>query len=328
MAKKLDSVKMVNAIRSQASAEYQERIPVATSENLETVGRAITEYAPTLNEFTNALVSKIGVQLFANKMAQNKLSKFKKGMLSNASDIEEIFVAMAQGITFDKDGADVMARKKPSVSALYYKENYQQTYEVSVSDAQVKQAFTSEQAMANLTLQIINSMYSGANHDEYLNMKNLLNSFDESFKTVTVSDVKDETSAKAFMKAIRKTVTDLTFMSDKYNAESVKTYTDETDQVLLIHKDVLAEVDVEVLAKAFNLGKTDFETQIVVVDDFGGMESTLALLVDKDWFMMYDTLRTVESIRNPKGLFTNYFLHVWQIQAVSKFKNAVAFKTV
>ena len=327
MAKKLDSVKMINAIRSEASAEYQERIPVATRENLQTVGKAITEYTPTLNEFTNALVSKIGVQLFATKMAKNKLSKFKKGMLSNASDIEEIFVAMAQGISYDKDGQNVLARKKPNVSSLYYKENYQQTYEVSVSDAQIKQAFTSEQSMANLTLQIINSMYSGANHDEYLNMKNLMSAYETSYKSVIVPSVVDESSAKAFMKAIRKTVTDLTFMSDQYNAENVKTYTEESEQVLLIHKDVLAEVDVEVLAKAFNLGKTDFETQIVVVDDFGGMSSTLALLVDKDWFMMYDTLRTVESIRNPKGLFTNYFLHVWQIQAVSKFKNAVAFKT-
>ena len=89
----------------------------------------------------------------------------------------------------------------------------------------------------------------------------------------------------------------------------------------------MAEVDVEVLAKAFNMGKTQFEAQVIVVDDFGGMENTLALLVDKEWFMIYDTLRTVESIRNPKGLFTNYFLHVWQLQAVSKFRNAIAFKT-
>ena len=181
--------------------------------------------------------------------------------------------------------------------------------------------------MSILTTQIINSMYSAANHDEYLNMKNLLNTYDANFKKVVVSAVTDEASGKKFMKAIRKSVTDLTFMSDQYNAQRVKTYTDESDQVLLIHKDVVAEVDVEVLAKAFNLGKTDFQTQVVVVDDFGGMENTLALLVDKDWFMMYDTLRTVESIRNPKGLFTNYFLHIWQIQAVSKFKNAIVFKT-
>ena len=323
----MDNVELLNAIRAEASQEYQDRIPEATRTNLQVVGKVITEYAPTLNEFTNALVSKIAIQLFANKMAKNRLAKFKKGTLENASDIEEIFVAMATGIAYDKDGSDVLARKKPDVKSLYYKENYQQTYEVSVSDVQVKQAFTTSQGITNLTNHIINSMYSGANHDEYLSMKNLFNLYDENFKKVTVSNVTDEATGKEFVKAVKKACTNLTFMSSEYNAEGVKTYTEESDQVLLVHKDVMAEVDVEVLAKAFNMGKTQFEAQVIVVDDFGGMQNTLALLVDKEWFMIYDTLRTVESIRNPKGLFTNYFLHVWQLQAVSKFRNAIAFKT-
>lgn len=324
----MDNVELLNAIRAEASQEYQDRIPEATRTNLQVVGKAITEYTPTLNEFTGALVSKIALQLFANKMAKNRLAKFKKGSLENASDIEEIFVAMAQGIAYDKEGSDVLARKKPDTKSLYYKENYQQTYEVSVSDVQVKQAFTTSQGITNLTNHIINSMYSGANHDEYLSMKNLFNLYDTNFKKVTVSNVTDETTGKAFVKAVKKACTNLTFMSSEYNAEGVKTYTEESDQVLLVHKDVMAEVDVEVLAKAFNMGKTQFEAQVIVVDDFGGMQNTLALLVDKEWFMIYDTLRTVESIRNPKGLFTNYFLHVWQLQAVSKFRNAIAFKTV
>lgn len=324
---KIDTIEMLNAIRSTGSEEYQERIPVATRSNLEIVGKAITEYAPTLNEFTGALVSKIALQLFVSKMAKNRLAPFKKGVLENASDIEEIFVAMAQGIQFDQEGSNALARKKPSVESLYYKENYKQTYEVSVSDAQVKQAFTSTQSLENLTAQIINSLYSGANHDEYLNMKSLLNSYDTHFKKVVTTAVTDEVTGKKFLKTVRKACQDLTFMSDAYNAQGVKTYSDYSDQVLLIHKDVVAEVDVEVLSKAFNLGKTNFETQVVVVDDFGGMANTLAILVDKDWFMVYDTLRTVESIRNPKGLFTNYFLHIWQLQAVSKFKNAIVFKT-
>ena len=81
---KMDSVAMLNAIRSTASEEYQERIPEATRTNLQTVGKAITEYAPTLNEFTGALVSKIALQLFVSKMAKNRLAPFKKGMLKCA----------------------------------------------------------------------------------------------------------------------------------------------------------------------------------------------------------------------------------------------------
>lgn len=327
MAKQINPVDLVNAIRTSASQEYQERIPVATRENLSIVGKAISEYQPTLNEFTNALVSKIGLQLFADKMAKNPLAPFKRGMLENASDIEEIFVGMAQGVVFDKDGSNPLGRRKPDVKTLYYKENYQQSYEVSVSDAQVKQAFTSYSGIQTLMTQIINSMYSGANYDEYLNMKSMIGKYDPSFKKVTTTAVTDETSAKAFLKQLRKTVNDMSFMSTEFNAAAVKTYSEKSELVLLMDKDLESEIDVEVLARAFNLGKTDIEVQVVLVDGFGDMENCQAVLVDKDWFMMYDTLRTVESIRNPQGLFTNYFLHIWQLQAVSKFKNAVAFVT-
>ena len=49
------------------------------------------------------------------------------------------------------------------------------------------------------------------------------------------------------------------------------------------------------------------------------------MLVDHEWFMVYDTLQKMETIRNPRGLYWNYFYHVWQILSVSRFANAVAF---
>ena len=97
--------------------------------------------------------------------------------------------------------------------------------------------------------------------------------------------------------------------------------------MLLVHKDVVAEVDVEVLAKAFNLGKTDIQVQVVVMDDFGSLADTYGLLVDKDWFRVYDTLSHMEPQRNAQGLFTNYFYHVHQTLSASRFKNAVRFTT-
>ncbi len=48
-------------------------------------------------------------------------------------------------------------------------------------------------------------------------------------------------------------------------------------------------------------------------------------MVDKDWFMVYDTLQKMETIRNPRGLYWNYYYHVWQVLSASRFANAVAF---
>ena len=65
------------------------------------------------------------------------------------------------------------------------------------------------------------------------------------------------------------------FPSTLYNAYSkmsgadkpVTTWTDESRIVLLINADVMAEIDVEVLAAAFNMDKADFLGRVIVVDD-------------------------------------------------------------
>ena len=79
----------------------------------------------------------------------------------------------------------------------------------------------------------------------------------------------------------------------------------------------------EVLAKSFNMGKTDIQVEIIAMDDFGTLGNTMGMLVDKDWFRVWDTLSKMEPQRNAQGLFTNYFYHVHQILSVSSFKNAV-----
>lgn len=325
---KINTIDMLNAIRNEASTEYQERIPEATRENLQQLGQALSTYTPMLNEFTNALVTKIGLQIFNQKMAVNKLASFKRGMLSNANDIEEIFVEMAKSTgVFDKEGSNVFGRRANDIKTLYHRQNYQNTYEITVSDAQVKNAFQSESGVQSLATAIINSMYSGCNYDEYLNMKSLLASYQDDYKVYEVPHMTDEETAKTFLKTVRKATLDLSFMSTEHNAEGVKTYSEMSDLVLLIHKDIMPTISVDVLASLFNVSKAELETAIVVVDDFGSMEDTYALLVDKSFFMMYDTLHQVESIRNPQGLYTNYFLHIWQIHSLSRFKNAIAFKT-
>lgn len=319
------TIEILNGIRANASTEYQDRIPVATRDNVTSIGRSLTSYTPVLNEFTNLLV-KLGLQIFSTKIAKNKLEPFKRGTLDNGTDIEEIFVSMAKGVAFDKEGKNPLGRRIADIKHLYHRENYQMTYEVSVSDQQVKNAFLSSNGVQSLLTDIVNSLYSGANYDEYVNTKELLAKASGDYAVYNVAIPTDETTSKEFVKSVRKAVNDMSFMSKNFNASGVMTYSDTSDLVLLLNKDVVAEIDVDVLSKAFNLGKTDFETQIIVVDDFGSMTDTFGLLVDKDFLVMYDTLRTLEPQRNAQGLFTNYFLHIWQLQSISKFKNAIAFK--
>lgn len=320
------SVETLNAIRNAASAEYQARVPLATRTNIATVGNAILSYTPTTNEFTSILIDKIAMTIISSRMATNPLKVFKKGELPFGSTIEEIFTEMAAAEgAYDPTGANPLGRRLSDIKVMYHSENRQDKYVKSISDTQLHKAFFNNEGVQQLLADIVNSIYSGAEYDEFVLMKRLLADYELNYTNYEVTVVTNEASAKSFVKSVRKAVADLKFMSTAYNKAGVKTYTPVENQALIINKDLIAHIDVDVLAKAFNMGKTDFEPVIIVVDDFSDMEDTYAVLIDKDFFMVYDTLRKTTQQYNADGDFTNHFFHVHQILSTSQFKNAIRF---
>lgn len=324
---------MLNNIRENGSEEYQQRIPVATQTNLAEIGQYFETYAPLYNEFCEALVNKIGKTIIEQKISKNRLAKFKKGRVS-PHDVEEIFIenAKAEG-SYDPKGPNPLGRREgPDVKVVYHRQNRQDYYCISLGDIDFSRVFRSESTLEAFIDGRLNSVYSGANRDEFLIMKNMIGSykgFEKNFYEVPViTDANAEKAAKTFVKTLRKAVLDFSFDSTEHNDAEVLTSTEAQSLCLLVNKDVLAEVDVEVLAKAMNMGKTDIQVEIVPMDDFGGLENTYGILCDKDWFRVYDTKSHMEPQRNAQGLFTNWFYHIHQIHAASPFKNAVQFKAV
>ncbi len=329
------SIDILNNIRANASAEYQARIPEATRENISTIGNALHTYTMQFNEFCTSLVNKIGKTILEDKLFENKLARFKSGALATAQDVEEIFVQMAKAEgNYNPAGPNPLGRRNPpDVQVIYHRLNRQDYYAVSIGDIDFVRVFRSEATLDSFIQSLINSIYSGANYDEWVAMKELLATYKNKagdgvgYFQVQVSPITDEASAKAFVKRVRKLSTDLTFASTQYNKAGVKTWTPVEKQVFLVNKDVLAEVDVEVLAKAFNMGKTNIQAEIIPMDDFGSLTDTYGLLLDEDIFRIWDILSHMEPQRNAHGLFTNWFYHVHQILSLSTFKNAVQFTT-
>ena len=146
------------------------------------------------------------------------------------------------------------------------------------------------------------------------------------FNIVPVNKPDTETNTREFVKKVRAMVTKMTLPqgSRDYNSLAVHTRSDLEGLHLFIDADLNAELDVDVLAKAFNLDRSTFLANVTVIDGFAstGLE---AVLVDRDFFMVYDVEYLVKMKENEEGLYYNYWLHVWQILSTSRFANAVAF---
>lgn len=324
------SISVLNNIRANASQEYQARIPEATQTNISTIGNALQTYTTLYNEFSTALLCKIGKTMIESKLFKNRLARFKSGTIVNQQDVEEIFVQMAKAEgSYDPNGTNPLGRRDTiQDKVVYHRQNRRDYYVVSLGDLDFVQVFRSEATLDNYITQKINAIYSGANKDEFLVMINLLATYDGYFdyEVPVMAGTDAHETAKTFAKTLRKAVLDVTLdSSTEFNKAKVETWAETKDLVLLVNKDVLAEVDVEVLAKAINPEKTDIPVTIIPMPHFGSMENVYGLLVDKNWFRVWDTLSHMEPQRNAQGLFTNYFYHVHQIVSCSPFKTAIKF---
>lgn len=332
------AVEVLNTIRANADSLYQERIPAATQTNISEIGRAFTTYNAQYNTFISELIHKIGLTILQTKSFTNKLAPFKSGTVLTEQDIEEIFVEQfraAEG-SYDKEGGvgstpggvhPFKRRTYQDVQVMYHRMNRQDKYVITLSKIDVIRAFRSEATLNAFINAQFNSLYTGAEYDEYIHMKKL---FSEAIKAgdffnYDVDEI-DGSTAKtmALVRTIKKAVKDLEYPSTLYNPAHVKTLSKASELVMFVNKDVAVHMDVDLYAQIFGPNYAKMPITVVEVDNFGDDESgTYALICDKDWFKVYDTLNAFEELKNPDGLYTNYWLHIWQILSYSKFKNAI-----
>ena len=348
---------ILNVIRNNASVDYRNYVPKADANDVEsvrTIGAIIMDYPALQNEFLNALVNRIGRVMLTSKMYSNPIAFFKKGVLEYGESIEEIFVNIAKVQEFNPEIAEqeVFKRVVPDVRAAFHIMNYQKFYKATVTQEQLKQAFLSWDGVTDLIARIVDSMYTGANYDEFLVMKYLLarHILDGRVYPVTVPTVNAD-NAKAIVTTVKGVSNKLTFMNSEYNPAAVRTFTDKTDQYMIVNSVFDATMDVNVLASAFNMDKAEFLGHRVLIDGFGDLDvarlgeifagdptynepsqdeltalnAIPAVIVDKDWFMVFDMLTQFTEQYNGQGLYWNYFYHVWKTFSVSPFANSVLF---
>lgn len=333
----MTSIDFLNDIRKNATTDYKERIPQATQDNLALVGGLLTslDNKALLNEFSGFL-GKIALTVFTSRMYENPLKILKKGKMPLGQTLEEIFVEIAKGKDFDPSGANNMAKVKADSIGLYHSKEFNQTYSKSVSRKQVINAFTDESTLDSFFTEVINSLYSGYETDEYLIMKQLLleDYANGAVRTISSEDILTVEQEKELLASIREETLKMGFQSNEYNGLGVTTHSKAEDLVLLVDATLLAHIGVNVFASAFNLSEVNWQTKIIPIDNFdfidniserqqGKAKETIirAMLVDSKGIKVYDKDIFMDEDHNGKGAFTTYHLHVNMLLGKSHVTN-------
>lgn len=344
---------ILNVIRQNASYDYQQNVPVVVkSSDIPKVGEVIYGTPAFANQFINALVNRIAIVKVQSATFNNPYSILKKGYLEFGETVEDIFVSIAKAVDYtpEKASAREFKRTLPDVRSAFHTMNWRAMYPVTIQDEDLRQAFLSIDGVTDLISKIVDSVYTAAEYDEFLLFKYLLIKAISHGKMKPIaidSDTDLSTSAVAFRSASNI----LPFMSSEYNEANVKTNTPKDRQIIFMDAKFNAQYDVNVLASAFNMDKADFMGRLFLIDNWtdfdnerfdiiransDGIEeitsAELALLndvkgvlIDENWFQVYDNNNKFTEQYVASGLYWNYFYHVWKTVSSSPFANAIVF---
>lgn len=346
------TVDILNTIRANGTYQYQQMVPeIETEHDIPRVGEVLYGYPALANEFINTLVNRIALVRVKSATFNNPYAMLKKGYLEFGETVEEVFVEIAKAVEFSAEKAEAREFKRtlPDVRTAFHVMNWRVMYPVTIQDDDLRMAFTSVNGVQDLILKIVDSVYNAANYDEFLLFKYLLIKAIShgKMKAVSVGNGDMNDAAVAF----RATSNKLTFMSDQYNASGVHVSTPRNEQYIFMDATYNAQYDVNVLAAAFNMDKADFMGRLVLIDDWTTFDNkrfevirenssmieevtsdelalladVKAVIVDGEWFQVYDNNNKFTETKVSSGLYWNYFYHTWKTISSSPFSNAVVF---
>lgn len=346
------TIDILNVIRQNASYDYQQNVPVVTkSSDIPKVGEVIYGTPAFANQFINALVNRIAAVRMQSVTFNNPYKALKKGYIEFGESIEDIFIGLANVVDYsaDKGASREFKRTYPDVRSAFYTMNWRVMYPITIQDEDLRLAFTSADGVTSLIAKIVDSVYTSAEYDEFLLFKYLL------IKGISHGKVKpiatDSSNFTDNAVKFRGTSNLFPFIRRDFNEAGVRNNTPKERQVIFMDSTFNAQFDVNVLASAFNMDKADFMGKLYLIDDWtsfdnerfsvirensDGIEevtsSELALLadvkavlLDENWFQIFDNNNKFTEQYVASGLYWNYFYHTWKTVSNNPFANAVVF---
>lgn len=282
-------------------------------------------------------------RIFNNPLAQLEGDNIPLGWAG-----EETYINPVKGRQFDvNDFAGILQKYEADVKVQYLTVNMDLQYPVTITRDKIRQAFTSWGDLENFINGIVNALYNGAYIGMFQYTKALVTDAYAANKAAiqTFTLPTDEATGKAFVKKLRELHTLFQLPSTSYNAwqkvggagRPVTTWCAPEDIMLIIRADILATIDVDVLAAAFNMDKADFIGRVITVDNFdiydddGNMiidgSAIIGLICDRSWFKIKSQDMALDMWFNPNNRSWQYYLNVVKMYNYSLFANGVILAT-
>lgn len=347
---------LLNAIRNAQGDRFTNAVPSAdgTQENLRTIGSILTNNMTFMNNWLNTLYERIAlVRIVTMDGFKNPLGFYKKKLEYGESYLEyatRLCRAKVRDYSYAK--SHFMDVELPEHLSAIFHINCEVHYDTTILPAELKKAFLSYDRFAEFLDTEIDNLYRSMEYDEFLAMKYVVARaiLNGDIATKEIPEV-TATNAREIVTRIKGVSNEMEFMNTKYSKAEVETYAKKPEQHLLVSSDFSAIVDVNVLALAFNMEKSEFIARQVLIDSLGELDTDRldvlfandplyetitdeqkadlakvpAVLMHRDWFVVLDEMTEIYQQLNQMGPYQNYSLHCERTYCFSPFFKACAF---
>lgn len=342
----------LNEIREtliQDNSLYQEQVPLVNHYTSSQVyGQSLLALPSDLrNKFIQSLVNRIAYTKFQMDYFENPLQELAGDDLPLGAIGQEIYVNPARGRVYNiNDFAGLLAKYESDVKAEYTEINFDVQYPVTIIRRELEKAFVTWGDFESFLMGISTSLYNGAYIDDYKYTKKLIsnayrnNAVEMEKFTFANASAPTESELKAFTKKLRETFLNFKSPSSKYNAwkkvggygKSIVSWSKPENVVLFISNKLASELDVEVLANAFNMDKAELMGKVYyvdtfdIIDDDGNVQfdgsNIYALICDKRWFKIRTKDMFMDEFYNANNRSWQQYLNVIKAFNYSLFANA------
>ena len=334
-------MKALNEIRETSIENgtlYHKQVPVVeATTSITNFGMPILESQAVMNEFVSALMNRIAYTSFSNRYTfDNPLQILYGDEIPLGESVQDIYVNPAQARKYNvNDFAGLLQKYEASVKVQYLAKNQDVQYCVSITRPSLKKAFTSWGDLERFIDELANSLYNGLYIDDYKLCKGLVASAYTNgvgqIRVVSNDPTASDSYGKAFIKKLRTDFLNMGLPSISFNAytkitdgDYVQTWTRPEDIVLLVRNDILASIDVDVLAVAFNMSKAEFLGRVIPVDAFDDSH-IYAFMGDRRWFRINTQEMFLDQFYNANNRVWNYYLNKVGMFNYSLFANGVIY---
>lgn len=344
-------INAVNAMREASVVNgsiFHQYVPAMTPESdISVLGTPILKYRAVQNDFMNNLINVLVEQRVNYRVFNNKLRVLMGDRMPLGYAGQEIYINPATAEKYNpNDLMGLLQKYEADIKTQYYNINVDEQYKVTVTRHDLAKAFTSWNALDDFVNGVVQSLYNAMYIHDYRYSKLLVTNAYRNYTTpiMQIEGVTTEEQAKTFLTQARSMFLNFDEPSTEYNGWSVAgdgtpvtTWSENERKVLLIRNDILAYLDVNVLAAAFHIDSAKLMGRVIGVDNFDAYDdqgnktfdgsAIIALLADETWFRIREVDTQMDMFYNPNARTWTYFLNNTKMFSQNIFSNGVIFAT-